>query len=55
MATIAVTAAQVGACFPDKAEIVDLIAAAAITAGQAVYQDTNGKANVADANASGAQ
>ena len=55
MADITVTAAQVAACFPDKAEITDMIAAAAITAGQAVYQDTNGKANVADANASGAQ
>ena len=55
MADIVVTAAQVGACFPDKAEITDLIAVEAITAGQAVYQDTNGKAGVADANASGAQ
>jgi len=50
MADITVTAAQVGACFPDKAEITDMIAAAAITAGQAVYQDTDGKANLADAN-----
>ena len=55
MADIVVTAAQVGACFPDKAEITDLIAVEAITAGQAVYQDTNGKAGVADANASGKQ
>ena len=55
MADIALTAAQIGACFPDKAEITDMIAAAAITAGQAVYQDTNGKAGVADANASGKQ
>ena len=55
MAVIALTAAQIAAIFPDKAEITDMIAAAAITAGQAVYQDTNGKAGVADANASGCQ
>ena len=53
MADITVTAAKVGAIFPDKAEINDMIAAATITAGQAVYQDTNGKANLADANGSG--
>ena len=55
MSDITVTAAQVAALFPDKAEITDMIAAEAITAGQAVYQDTNGKAGVADANASGKQ
>jgi len=55
MADIAVTAAQVAALFPDRAEITTLIAAATITAGQAVYQNTDGKAAVADANASGAQ
>ena len=38
MADITVTAAQVAALFPDKAEIVDLIAAETITAGLAVYQ-----------------
>ena len=55
MADITVTAAQVAALFPDKAEIVDMIAAEAITAGLAVYQDANGKAGIADANASGKQ
>ncbi len=55
MSDITVTAAKVAALFPDKAEIVDMIAAATITAGQAVYQDTDGKAGVADANASGKQ
>lgn len=55
MADITVTPAQVAALFPDKAEIVDMIAAEAITAGLAVYQDTNGKAGIADANASGKQ
>ena len=55
MADIALTAVQIGACFLDKAEITDLIAVEAITAGQAVYQTTAGKAGVADANASGKQ
>ena len=55
MADITVTAAQVALCFPDKSERVDMIAVEAITAGQAVYQDTNGKAGVADANAAGKQ
>ena len=55
MADITVTAAQVGACFPHSAEIVDLIAVEAITAGKAVYQTTAGKAGIADANASGKQ
>ena len=53
MGDITVTAVQVGACFPDKAEIVDMIAAETITAGQGVYQDSNGKAALADANGSG--
>lgn len=55
MADITVTAAQVAAVFPDKAEIVDMIAAETITAGQAVFLDTNGKAQLADANAAGEQ
>ena len=37
----------------DKAEIVDLIAAEAITAGQPVYQTSAGKAGIADGNVSG--
>lgn len=55
MADITVTAAQVALIFPDKAEVTDMIAAVAITAGQALYQNTDGKAALADANASGAQ
>lgn len=39
----------------DKAEIVDVIAVEAITAGQPVYITTAGKAGIADANASGKQ
>ena len=55
MADITVTAAKVAPVFPEKAEIFDMIAAEAITKGQAVYQTTAGKAGVADANASGKQ
>jgi hypothetical protein len=50
MADIAVVAAQVAPVDPMKAEIRDLIAAAALTAGQPVYIDANGKAGVADGN-----
>lgn len=55
MADIAVTAAQVGVVNPAECEVHDFIAAAALTAGQAVYLDANGKVGVADANAAGAQ
>ena len=56
MADVTVTAAQVGSVFPDKAEIVDFVAAEAITAGQAVYQvAASGRVGVADANAAGKQ
>ena len=55
MADIALTAAQVAACYPEKAEIIDMIAVEAITQGQAVYQTTAGKAGVADANGAGKQ
>jgi hypothetical protein len=55
MADIAVTASKVAILFPEKAEIIDLIAAEAITVGQAVYITTAGKAAVADANAAGKQ
>lgn len=50
---LTVTAAQVAAVFPDKCEIVDMLAAVAITAGQAVYQLAAGTVGVADANGSG--
>lgn len=55
MADITVTAAQVAAIFPTKAEIYSFVAAEAITAGQAVYFTSAGKVGVADANASGKQ
>lgn len=56
MADIALTAAKIGAVFPEKAEIYDMIAAVAITKGQVVYRNSSGKAALADANAgSGAE
>ena len=53
MADITVTAAKVAVLYPSQAEIYDMIAAAAITAGQVVYQTSAGKAGLADANGSG--
>lgn len=55
MADLVVTEAAVAAIFPLKAEIHTMIAAEAITAGQVVFQDTAGKAQLADANAAGEQ
>jgi hypothetical protein len=55
MADITVTAAKVGVCDPMKAEIYPFVAAETITAGQAVFVDSNGKVQLADANASGEQ
>lgn len=57
MADITVTAAKVGLVFPNmKPEVYPAIAAVAITAGQAVYVNSSGKAALADANAgSGAE
>lgn len=51
MTALTVTAAQIGAVFPEKAEIYDMLAAVAITKGQAIYRNTSGKAALADANA----
>lgn len=53
MSDITVTAAQVGVVYPEKADIFDMVAGATITAGQAVYQTSAGKADLADANGSG--
>lgn len=53
MADLTVTAAQVAPVFPDDARIRSYIAAVAITAGQAVYRTSAGKADLADANGSG--
>lgn len=55
MTVIAVTAAQVGRIRPDDDEVMDVIAAEAVTAGQAAYQLTTGRFGLADANAAGRQ
>lgn len=52
MADLTVTAAQVAPVFPENAEIYDFIAAATLTAGQPVYINASGKADVADGNGS---
>ena len=53
MTDIALTAAQIAPVDPDEAQIFDFIAAATITAGQAVYITSAGKVNLADADGSG--
>ena len=53
MAAVTVTAALVGLVDPLKAKVKTYIAAEAITAGQPVFVDTNGKVQLADANAAG--
>ena len=55
MADLTVTAAKVGLVKPLQSEVHSFIAAAAITAGQAVYMTTSGTVGVADANAAGLQ
>lgn len=53
MGDIAVTAAKVAPCFPEKAEIFSGIAGVTITAGQAVYIiASSGKLGLADEDAS---
>jgi hypothetical protein len=53
MADLAVVAAEVGLVDPIKALTDNMIAAATITAGQIVYRDANGRADLADASAAG--
>lgn len=55
MADLALTAAQIAVVDPDNAEIVPITAAETITAGQSLFQDTDGKAQLADANVAGEQ
>ena len=55
MADITVTAGKVGAVFPTKADIHDRIAAETITKGQALYNTSDGKVGLGDANAAGKQ
>jgi hypothetical protein len=53
MTDVAVVTAKVAAIFPQNAEIIDFIAAEAITKGQAVYQTSAGKAGICDADVAG--
>lgn len=55
MADIIVTAAQVAAVFPEQSEIYNVKIAAAVTKGQALYQNASGTYGVADANSAGEQ
>lgn len=55
MAAITIRSQGVDLVHSDKALILDMIAAEAITAGQPVYQTSAGKAGIADANAAGKQ
>lgn len=53
MTDIALTAANIGRARPDMDEVLNLKAGATITAGQAVYFDTDGEVIVSDASALG--
>ena len=53
MADLALTAASIAVVHPGHAETYDFITAAAITKGQIVYIDANGKADLADGSAAG--
>jgi hypothetical protein len=55
MADLAITAANIEVIKPEDAEIVQMIVAETVTAGQPVFTDSNGKAQLADANAAGEQ
>ncbi len=55
MTDLVITAAQIAALHSQEAEIYSFIAGEAITKGQAVYMDSAGKVQVADANDSGHQ
>lgn len=55
MTDLALTAAQIALTKPQEAEVGFAICAAAVTAGQSLFVDTDGKIDLADANVSGAQ
>lgn len=55
MADLALIAAQIAVVDPGNAEIVSILAAETITAGKSLFQDTDGKAQLADANVAGEQ
>lgn len=53
MAVVASTAAQVRPVLPETAEIIDAVAGAAVTAGQAVYWNTSGNLVLSNAGVAG--
>jgi len=53
MADIVVTAAKVAPVFPDNAEIYSGVCAVTVTAGQAVYFNSDGKLALSDGSAAG--
>lgn len=53
MADLSVTANKVGNARPDFSIVISMVAAVAITRGQGVYVDSNGKAALADGSAAG--
>lgn len=55
MADLALTAAQIAVVFPEQAEIYTKTCAETITAGLSLFQDTDGKVQLADANVGGEQ
>jgi hypothetical protein len=50
MSAVALTAAQIAPVFADECEIRTFIAAVAITAGQPLYVNSSGDADLADGN-----
>lgn len=55
MANLAITVAKIAVIKPEDAEVVQIIAAETVTAGQPLFFDSNGKGALADANAAGEQ
>jgi hypothetical protein len=55
MADLALTAAQIALTNPQDAVVDFAVCAVAVTAGQSLYRNSDGKAALADANAAGAQ
>lgn len=55
MADLAITAANISVLKPEDAEIVSVVVAETVTAGQPLFFDSNGKGQLADANVAGEQ
>ncbi len=53
MADLAITVANISVIKPEDAEVVQVVVAETVTAGQPLFFDSNGKGQLADANAAG--